>query len=574
MSTATHDTSATEHHRHNIPPELDSASGQPTNDTGPAPEAVLLAPEQLVIDENVRKTFDLGDYPEVTESIRRHGVLTPIKAHREADGTITVVDGQVRTLTALAFDLHRVPVWITPAPAIDPSERAISRIAQQINVNDYRIGLTEGDRAAGMAQMFAFGASLTRISHDIGRKRDHVKLAVSVGSSDTARRAVDAGQLDFEQASIIAEYEAVDDTDAVARLLAASRSMFGFEARRIAGARAEARLRLRESLPYAALGFGVLTADPAADDLRFISVVDLRTGEGTDITDEQIHTAPQSWVVYTEPTDQEGVLDRDTGEPVDPDTVDWHTQGQPSTEPVEGLRHADTVERRPLWTVCYYLRADHLVSSGFRHESEFVNATDESEPVDAGPVGVGEAEDPEAVAQAAERAAARRLEQEREAQRAAARKEEERQAARRVRELNKQGQAALEVRREFVTGLLARKTPPALAAVFVAESLADEPGLLDEFNADRTAHELLGISGWRSELLTAISTAKPARCQVIVLALVLGGYEKRTTKEAWRHTDRGVRRYLRFLADNGHNLTPVEQAAAGDLDPSTIAIDF
>lgn len=572
MSTAinaTHDASTSEQHGLDIPPEINPASGS----AGPAPEAVLLPPEELIIDENVRKSFDLGDHPEVTESIRRHGVLTPIKAHRETDGTITVVDGQVRTLTALAFDLHCVPVWITPAPAVDPSERAISRIAQQINVNDYRIGLTEGDRAAGMAQMFAFGASLTRISHDIGRKRDHVKLAVSVGGSDTARRAVDAGQLDFEQAAIIAEYEAVDDTDAVARLLAASRSMFSFEARHIAGARAEARQRLRESLPYAALGFGVLTSDPAPDDPRFISVVDLRTNDGIDVTDEQVHAAPQSWVVYTEPTDQEGVFDRDTGEPVAPDTVDWHTQGQPSTEAAEGLRHADTVERRPLWTVCYYLRADHLGSSGFRHESEFVTATEESEATEADPANDGDSEAPEATARAAERATARRVEQEREAERAAARKEEERQAARRVRELNKQGQAALEVRREFVTGFLARKTPPPLAAVFVAQSLADEPGLLDEFNADRTAHELLGINGWRSELLTSISTAKPARCQVIILGLVLGGYEKRTTKEAWRHTDRGVRRYLHFLADNGHHLTPVEQAAAGDLDPNTIAID-
>lgn len=60
---------------------------------------------------------------------------------------------------------------------------------------------------------------------------------------------------------------------------------------------------------------------------------------------------------------------------------------------------------------------------------------------------------------------------------------------------------------------------------------------------------------------------------MITLGLVLGGYEKRTGKDAWRYTDRGVRRYLHFLADNGHHLAPVEQAAAGDIDPGTIDID-
>ncbi|WP_405132926.1 ParB/RepB/Spo0J family partition protein [Nocardia sp. NBC_01388] len=601
-------------------PDLDDAAAEapvvvepaataqtPAERPAPAPEALMLPPGELVIDDNVRKSFDLGDHPDVTDSIRHRGVETPVKAHRELDGTITVFEGQVRVLTALAFKLPEVPVWVTPAPAVSPAERAINRIAEQINANDCRIPLTDGDRAAGMTQMFEFGASLTRISQEIGRKRDQVKLAVTVGASDTACRAVDSGQLDFEQAVILAEYEKVGDTDAVARLLATSQSMFAYEAKLIAGERAEARQRFLESLSYAAHGFGVLTREPAADNDRFINYELLRTTDDRDITADDLDATAADWVVYLFPTDQEALVDADSGSSVDPDTVDWQTRGLPDAVPAEGKRHADSVHRQPVWEPTCYLRADRLNESGFALATDFdhdieVSDNDVSGAIEVDDVashyeetdGTGVPEDvpaevetaqdiqrrEEAARAAEQRAEAARVTAERvaaeriAAERAATeRREQEREAARRVRELNKQGQAALEARREYVTGYLARKTPPPLAAMFIAESLADEPGLLSEYNADRTAHELLGITGGRRELLTAISTAKPARCQVITLGLVLGAYEKRTGKDAWRYTDRGVRRYLHFLADNGHHLAPVEQAAAGDIDPGTIDID-
>ncbi|WP_212761478.1 ParB/RepB/Spo0J family partition protein [Nocardia uniformis] len=549
--------------------------------TAAAPEALLLPPGSLVIDENVRKSFDLGDHPDVTDSIRRRGVQTPVKAYRELDGSITVIEGQIRVLTALACNLALVPVWVTPAPAVDPTERAIDRIAEQINANDYRIPLTEGDRAAGMTQMFAFGASLTRISQQIGRKRDQVKLAVSVGASDTACRAVDSGQLDFEQAAVLAEYEKVGDTDAVARLLATPRSMFGYEARRIAGDRAEARQRFLESLSYAAHGFGVLTHEPDADSDRFLNYDLLRTADGHDITTADLQATAADWVVYLYPTDEETLVERDTGAVIDRDTVDWSTQDRPDATPADGLRHANTVDHQTRWEPTCYLRAERLTESGFRLASDFEQEVVVEEHIDVAhdveaegtAVAVVPQESPDDGTRGEEAAQPAARQREEAARVAAERQDQERQAARRVRELNKQGQAALETRREFLTGYLTRKTSPPLAAVFVAETLADEPGLLSEYNADRTAHELLGVSGWRSGLLAAISTAKPNRCQVITLGLVLGAYEKRTGKDAWRYTDRGVRRYLHFLADNGHHLTPVEQAAAGDIDPNTIDID-
>ncbi|NNH73790.1 ParB N-terminal domain-containing protein [Nocardia uniformis] len=535
-----------------------------------AAEALFLPPERLVLDENVRKSFDLDDYPEVKASIQR-GVEIPIMAHRESDGTITVVDGQIRTLVAIELKVPTVPVWVTPAPQTDPAEREICRTSQQIRVNDHRIALTDGDRAAGMARMFDFGASLTRISEEIGQRREQVKLAVTVGRSQTACAAIDAHQLDFEQAAVLAVYENVDDTDAVARLLAAPRSMFTYHVRRIAAEREESRDRFRESLPYAAEGFGVHSRDPRDDD-GFIAAEWLRTSDGAQVSVAQIHAAPALWTVYCQPTEVEVLIDHDTGEVVDPDSIDPATKDHPNAVAAEGLRHADSVERGYLWAPEYYLRADRLDESGFRHAGDFVEPIPEEPGIgpDAQP-DPAEPVDPEA-AEARRRAAA---EQAAAAQAAAeAARAQEAAAKHRRDELNKQGHAALEARREFLTRFLSRKTaPPAAVWEFVAQALAEEPDLLLGPDADRLAYGLLGVKGGKHALLTAIEPAKPPRCQVIVLALVLGAYEGKVTKSAWQYRDAGVSRYLHFLASLGHVLTSVEQAAAGDLDPDSIDID-
>ncbi|WP_280378331.1 ParB/RepB/Spo0J family partition protein [Nocardia wallacei] len=547
----------------------DSGNAVQADDGSAAPkaEARFLDPALLEIGENVRQNFRLEDYPDDTESIREHGVLQPIKVIRTADGRLVVRDGQVRTLTALAFEQPLVPVWITDADtAVDEKEAEIARVFEQITLNDRRIALTDGDRAAGIAHALDLGASVTRVSKALQTKRDQVKLARKVGASPTARGLVDDGQLDFEQAAVIAEYEAVGDTDAVTRLTKVSRGYFTFEARRIANDRAERRDYLAAALPYAEAGFGILTEEPDTyglkPELRLAAdLVDGATGEP--VGDNRIHTEPDRWLVFLELAGEPLYVDRDTGAVVDPDTVDWDTDHDPDSQPRDGLRHAREIDQRDHWLAQYFLPADHLDAAGLR-------VPDSGQPTDADTrVADDDGEsDTDADDLAARRAAAADA-----AARAAAEREQVRQAARRVRELNKQGVAAKDARIEFVTRLLVRKTPPPPSAKFITEALAADSGLLAEYNAFDTALQLLEVTGWRPGLVTAVESAKPARCQVILLGLVLGAYEKRTGKDAWRYADRGVRHYLQFLREVGHQLVPVELAAIGELDADTIDID-
>ena len=76
-----------------------------------------------------------------------------------------------------------------------------------------------------------------------------------------------------------------------------------------------------------------------------------------------------------------------------------------------------------------------------------------------------------------------------EAEREAARlpAEAEKRKRRVVITLNKLGAAAITVRREFVTAMVARRTLPKGAATFVADCLARDSYLLTHHHADTTA---------------------------------------------------------------------------------------
>ncbi|MBB5916775.1 ParB family chromosome partitioning protein [Nocardia transvalensis] len=527
----------------------------------PRIEAKRMDPAELEIGENVRKNFRLEDYPVDTESIRVHGVKDPILAIRMPDGRIVVRDGQVRTLTALAYEQPRVPVWIVDADtSLDEKEAEIERIFEQITLNDRRVPLTDGDRAGGIALALELGASVTRVSKALQTKRDQVKVARKVGGSETARTLVDDGQFDLEQAAVIADYEAVGDTAAVSRLSKVGRTEFPFEARRIANHRAEGREYFAAALPYAEAGFGVLTLYPNLHGplAEVVLSSELADADGNPVSDTLVHTDPGRWLVHIELDHRPLCIDRETGAIVEHGSVDWSTERDPDREPREGMRHVRDIEKRDHWTPEYFLPLDQIENARLRHASDTDPAADTAGPAD-------DTHDEDEDELAARRAAAQAA--------VAEAAEAKRQAARRVRELNKQGVAAKEVRMQFERQLLARKTLPQGADKFIAESLAADSGMLAEYNAFNTTLELLGVTGWRPALLSAVEAATPARCRVIVLALVIGALEKRATKEHWRYADAGVRRLLNFLRDAGYPLVPVDLAAAGELEPDTIDID-
>lgn len=515
--------------------------------TEPAADAVLVRvdPTTLDVAENVRDSVDLDATPEFVASIREHGVLHPILAVRREDGTLAVVDGQRRTLAATAAGAATVPVIVREQDT-DTQGAQVSRIVEQIVSNDQRSALTDGQRAAGVAQLLDLGVSVKETAQALSMTQKAAKTAAKVGGSAAARSALDAGQLDLEHASIIASFEQLGDTDAVALLLdAAEHRPFNFPhlARRLTEDRKTARERATALVPYGEAGHPVLTEDPETGEDVWLYAGEVRTAEGEPV-DPTAH--PERWSVWADRV--EVWIDRETGEPVDEDAVDWLRSAADDT-PAEGLRHRSTVAEGWAWEPSYWITPEDAEQHGY--------TTTRTAPA---PAASGAGDDAAAAARRADEAA--------EAQRA---------ERRQVKALNAAGLAETTLRREHIKTLLTRKTAPKGSTVWTAATLAGSPDLLTEGKAGEVLREVLPGADTSAGIAAMLETATDARAQVLTLALVLTALEARmagSDKSWWRASPqtrwtrdglpRGAARYLAFLTEHGYTTGPVEKIVTGE----------
>ena len=527
-----------------------------TTATGPdQPVGTLehLDPHSLMLELNVRDAADLD--AQFVASIKEHGVLIPIAAVRSDDGTVWVRAGQRRALAAREANLSSVPVYVRPATAIDEAGQAVERLSEQIVENDQRRQLTEAQRARGIQQMIDAGLSVTKVAKTLSVDKDVVKAAECAAKSSTAMAALNDGQLNLAEAAALTEFEEIPG--AVDRLIeAAGTRRFDHIVAQLREERITAEAEAKAAQSYTDQGFTVLEQRPESRDQACIPLHHLVTADGAG-ADETAVTEPAHWAVLL--YEDTALCDVETGQFVNEGDVDWDTEGQPDAEPAEGLRHAKTVTETTVFAPDYYCldyRAAGLApQSWFARQAGMVD-TDTGEAVDL---------DDEAREAARQQAATERA-------------EADKRERRRVLALNKLGDAALSVRREFVKKLLARKTPPKGAAMFIADCLARDSFLLTNHNALEMTAELLGVDSGQAvaKLVADLPANGDGRAQVITLALVLGALESRTPKDSWRDNAAGwghhvgSAEYLRWLAENDYPLAPVEEVVTNAKDADEV----
>jgi ParB family transcriptional regulator, chromosome partitioning protein len=251
---------------------------------------------------------------------------------------------------------------------------------------------------------------------------------------------------------------------------------------------------------------------------------------------------PQHWTVVLESA--EAFLDVETGEPVDEDDIDFDTAEDPSLEPAEGYRHARTVTETTVWSPEYYCcnpRGAGVTMSDWAARQYGFDADR-----------LADASDPDG---AADRERARQEEA-----------EKERAERRKLIALNKLGEAAAGVRREWVRDkLLSRKTAPKGAALYLAQVIVTRPDLFNDYHGQRTAPELLGLADDETaEMAVAkLPATGDGRALVILLGMVLATTEARTAKDAWRAPQDLTKNALRLYEANGYTLSDTEQVILG-----------
>jgi ParB family chromosome partitioning protein len=171
------------------------------------PTLEMLDPATLTVDVNVRK--DAALTADFIASIKEHGVMEPVIAHRKDDGTVHVLMGQRRTRAAVEADRALIPVMIIESP--EEAERIVTQVVENIQ----RAELTEADEADAYHQLSLIGVSAAAIAKKTGRTKTTVESALKAKSTDTGAAALGKGYT-IEEALILAEFE--DDADATEEL--------------------------------------------------------------------------------------------------------------------------------------------------------------------------------------------------------------------------------------------------------------------------------------------------------------------------------------------------------------------
>ncbi|AFM20047.1 ParB-like nuclease (plasmid) [Mycolicibacterium chubuense NBB4] len=464
-------------------------------------------PQVLEFEDNVRDHVELDK--DFLASLRELGVIVPILAVRDADGRTYVREGQCRTLGAREVGLSGVPVYVLPAGATDDDTATVERIMQQMVANDQRSALTNSQRARAIQQMLDTGMSATKVAKKLSMRREDVKAAGAASKSATALDALDGGQLDFTQAEALAEFDG--DDAAIEQLMRAAHWGGNHFEHAVASLRSQREIKAlaaEAEQAYVQGGYTILDDRPRWSDLAAVGVEYLRSGDDERLPDD-FEKKPEHWAVYL--TDDCAYVDKTTGEEVDEGDIDWDTENDDDTEPAEGLRHASTITEKtvivPEWYCLDYAAAGLALAPSLQNVAAR----------QAGPTVESGGDSPEAIAE-----------------REAEQQEVERRERRKVLVLNRLGDAAESVRRDYVTKLLARKTAPKGAATFVAHCLTRDPYILCQNHGSSLTAELLGVKDERAvrAMVNDFSTNIDARAQVISLAVVLGALEARTDKSA------------------------------------------
>ncbi|MFE4835317.1 ParB/RepB/Spo0J family partition protein [Arthrobacter sp. NPDC056691] len=166
------------------------------------PSLEMIDPATLTVDVNVRK--DAALTPDFVASIKEHGVMEPVIAHRKDDGTVHVLMGQRRTRAAVEAERPLIPVMIIESP--EEAERIVTQVVENIQ----RAELTEADEADAYHQLSLIGVSAAAIAKKTGRTKTTVESALKAKASEAGAAALGKGW-SIEEALIMAEFEGDED---------------------------------------------------------------------------------------------------------------------------------------------------------------------------------------------------------------------------------------------------------------------------------------------------------------------------------------------------------------------------
>lgn len=491
-------------------------------------------PRTLVIATNVRATVNLD--PEFVASITEHGVLEAISAYYDHDDRLCVERGQRRTLAGIAAKRPTVPVLVIP----EPTER--QRIARQVTENLHRAAMLAADVTAAVEQLALIGVSEDDIARGLAMPREQVKAARKVSASTAARIAAEENTtLSLQHLAGIAEFDGDEDT--IDQLTAAAEDGdFEHTLQRARDERAEREAREAFLDGYRAQGYTIVTPagwgdkDPSLP--RRLSAL----GDVDDPTTHAEQCPGHAWCFGVE----WAWFSKATGERLTEDQVQAYRDAY--AEAVAGLPVNDHDGRA---------KHDHLRLFALAENRR----TYALEPCCANPAehghtlrNLGHDSDPKGPMT-----------------------EEEKTARRELIENNKAWKSATTVRRDWLSDLARRKTPPAGAETFVLTELlrggshltnaltsygngAGHQTFRDVMGLDREARQTsASMTAEVNELLDTVKGMTGKRAVLLLAVMILAAWHHTAGTHIWQRPSATDRRMLEQMRTWGYPLSPIER---------------
>lgn len=171
-------------------------SGAPGTLAGTAPRTVLPLTAMEPGPFQPRVSMDTQALAELTDSVRRQGVLQPIlvrpapDVHGESQGMYQIIAGERRWRAAQAAGLHEVPVLVRP---MDDRDAMAAGLVENLQRQD----LDAIEEAEGFRRLVTeFGLTQEQLGSAVGKSRSHVANTMRLlGLPDAVRAQVQAKAL-------------------------------------------------------------------------------------------------------------------------------------------------------------------------------------------------------------------------------------------------------------------------------------------------------------------------------------------------------------------------------------------
>ena len=146
-----------------------------------------------------RRIFDEVALEELSESIRKHGLLQPLTARRLPDGYYQIIAGERRWRAARMAGLTTVPVHVIEADDRQAMEMALVENLQREDLNPI-------EEAMALEEMIkTYGLTQDEVSKSVGKSRPYITNALRLLKlPQEVRDMVSAGQLSGGHARAIA----------------------------------------------------------------------------------------------------------------------------------------------------------------------------------------------------------------------------------------------------------------------------------------------------------------------------------------------------------------------------------